>query len=145
MFGEKYDKALEVAKDAGLLVMRAGVGFCFCYIHGLPKMTAGMPMWEKLGGAMGNLGIHFAPAFWGFMSASAEFLGGACLIIGLLTRPAAAVMAFNMVVAMTMHLVLGQGLETASHAIEDFFLFSGLILTGGGRYSLDSMIFKGKF
>lgn len=141
---EKYDKALEIGRDAGLFVMRAGVGFCFVYIHGFPKMAAGMELWLKLGAAMGNLGIHFAPAFWGFMAASAEFFGGACLILGLMTRPAAAVMTFNMLVAVIMHIVMGQGLETASHAIEDMFLFSGLILTGAGRFSLDRLLFKGR-
>jgi len=145
MLIEKYENALTVGRDAGLLVMRAGVGLSFVYIHGLPKMLAGVPLWLKLGEAMGNLGIHFAPAFWGFLSALAEFGGGACLILGLLTRPTAAVMAFNMLVAVTMHLVMGQGLETASHALEDLFLFSGLIFTGAGRYSLDQLIFKGKF
>ena len=117
---EKYEKALAFGREAGLFVMRAGVGLSFLYIHGFPKMTAGTELWVKLGAAMGNLGIHFAPAFWGFMSASAEFFGGACL-------------------------VLGQGLETASHAIEDMFLFAGLVLTGGGHYSLDQLLFKGKF
>jgi len=145
MFWEKYAKALVIGRDAGLLVMRAGVGFSFLYIHGFPKITAGTELWLKLGAAMGNLGIHFAPVFWGFMAASAEFFGGACLVLGLMTRPAAGVMAFNMLVAVTMHLTLGQGLETASHALEDMFLFGGLILTGGGRYSLDQLLFKGKF
>ena len=142
---EKYEKALAFGREAGLFVMRAGVGLSFLYIHGFPKMTAGTELWVKLGAAMGNLGIHFAPAFWGFMSASAEFFGGACLVLGLLTRPAAAVLAFNMLVAVTMHLTLGQGLETASHALEDLFLFAGLVFTGGGRYSLDQLLFRGKF
>lgn len=145
MFTEKYEKALVIGRDAGLLAMRAGVGLCFLYIHGFPKITAGPELWIKLGAAMGNLGIHFAPVFWGFMAASAEFFGGACLVLGLLTRPAAAVLAFNMLVASAMHLALGQGLETASHALENLFLFAGLVFTGGGRYSLDQLLFKGKF
>ena len=92
---------------------------------------------------MGNLGVHFAPTAWGFMAATAEFAGGAFIIIGLLTRPAAMVLAFNMLVAVIMHLTLGQGLETASHAIEMLFFFSGLIFTGAGRYSLDQLLFIG--
>jgi len=142
---EKYEKPLNTARDAGLLIMRAGIGVCFFYIHGLPKIMAGAPVWAKLGAAMGNLGIHFAPVGWGFMAASAEFAGGFLIIIGLLTRPAAAIMAFNMLVAVTMHLALGQGLETASHALELLFFFTGLMLTGAGRYSLDRRIFKSGF
>jgi len=142
---ERYDRLLSAGRDAGLLVMRAGVGAAFIYIHGLPKLQAGPELWGKLGAAMGNLGIHFLPAFWGFMSASAEFGGGLCLLAGFLTRPAAAVLAFNMLVAATMHLTMGQGLETASHAIEIFFFSAGLVFTGAGRYSLDQQFFKGKF
>ena len=35
--------------------------------------------------------------------------------------------------------------ENARVSLEDMFLFGGLILTGGGRYSLDQLLFKGKF
>lgn len=142
---EKYDKALETGRDAGLLLMRAGVGLSFLYIHGLPKLMAGAELWAKLGGAMGNLGVHSSPVFWGFLAAAAEFGGGALLALGLLTRPAAAVMAFNMLVAVVMHLVMGQGLEPASHALENLFMFAGFVLVGAGRYSLDRLLFKGRF
>lgn len=142
---EKYDRILEIGRDAGLLVMRTGVGLSFFYIHGLPKIMAGPVLWGKLGGAMGNLGVDFAPLFWGFMAASAEFAGGALLVLGLLTRPAAAIMAFTMLVAAVMHLALGQGVEKAAHAWENLFMFAGLILSGAGRYSLDRLIFKGRF
>lgn len=139
-----YLKLLEHGKDAGLLLARAGIGFFFFYVHGLPKLTAGAPLWEKLGGAMGNLGITFAPAFWGFMAASAECAGGLFILLGLLTRPAAALLAFNMFVAMVMHLALGQSLGEASHAAESMFFFLGLVLAGGGKYGLDQLLFKGK-
>jgi putative oxidoreductase len=139
---EKYGKLLEKARDPGLLLLRAGVGLSFFYIHGLPKITAGPAHWAQLGAAMGNMGVHFSPVFWGLMAALAEFAGGAFLALGLLTRPAAAVMAFNMLVAVVMHLAMGQGLEPASHALEDMFVFAALLLTGPGRYSLDALIFR---
>ncbi len=124
---------------------RLGIGLFFFYVHGLPKIMAGPELWAKLGGAMGNLGVTFAPAFWGFMSASAECFGGLFVALGLLTRPAAALLAFNLFVAAVMHLSGGQGIEIASHAAEDMFFFMGLILTGGGRCSVDRLLFKGKF
>jgi putative oxidoreductase len=132
-------------KHYGLLAARAGIGLCFFYIHGLPKIIAGPALWARLGGAMGNLGIHFAPAFWGFMSAAAECFGGLFVALGLLTRPAAAFLAFNLFVATTMHLTLHQGLAAASHAIEDMFFFLGLMLLGSGRFGLDQKLFKGRF
>ena len=142
---ERYDQVMSAGRDAGLLIMRAGVGAVFFYVHGLPKVLAGAAMWGKLGAAMGNLGVHFLPTLWGFMAASAEFGGGLFLLLGLLTRPAAAILAFDMIVAAVMHLTMGQGMEAASHAIEIFFFSLGLIFTGAGRYSLDQLIFKGKF
>jgi len=142
---EKYDRMLAGSRDAGLLIIRVGLGAAFFYIHGLPKMAAGPELWAKLGGAIGNLGVHFAPAFWGFMAACAECIGGAFLALGLLTRPAAAVMAFNMLVAATMHLAMGQGLGAASHALENLIMFAGFTLIGAGRYSLDHKLFKGRF
>jgi len=141
---EKYEKFLAQGRDAGLLALRLGVGFFFFYVHGLPKIMAGPELWLKIGGAMGNLGIHFAPVFWGFMAAVAECGGGALLILGLLTRPAAAMLTFNMFVAAVMHLALGQGLKEAAHAAESMFVFLALLLAGGGRWSLDQLLFKGK-
>jgi len=132
MIKELHEKLLHHGKDAGLLLARAGIGFFFFYVHGLPKITAGAPVWEKLGAA------------WGFLAASAECFGGLFILLGLLTRPAAAVLTFNMFVAAAMHLGMGQGLKEASHAAEAMFFFLGLAFAGGGRYSLDQLLFKGR-
>lgn len=138
-----WEKALDDGRDYGLLVMRLGVGLMFFFVHGLPKIQAGPELWAKIGGAMANLGISFAPAFWGLMAASAECFGGLFLAMGLLARPAAAAMAFTMLVAATMHLTAGDGLKGAAHAVELFFVLSGLVLAGAGRFSLDRKIFGG--
>lgn len=123
--------------DIGLLVIRVGVGLMFLFVHGGPKLMAGPPMWEQVGGAMAVVGIGVAPVFWGFMAALSEGLGGLLLALGLFTRPAALFMTLTMAVASTMHLSHGDGLQTASHAIELGFVFLGLVLTGPGRHSLD--------
>lgn len=126
----------------GLLIIRLGVGAMFL-LHGWPKISGGPAVWERLGRAMGNLGVDFAPQFWGFMAGFAEFFGGAALLLGLLTRPAAALMAFTMLVAAVKHVKGGDGLTEASHAIELFFVFCGLGLLGPGRLSLDARL-RGK-
>src|SRR3990172_8899202 len=89
--------------DEGLLLLRIGIGIMFIY-HGWPKISGGPEFWGKLGGATTFIGINFAPTFFGFMSASAEFFGGIAVILGLLFRPACAVLVVNMWVATAMHL-----------------------------------------
>ena len=135
---EKFEKY----RDVGILILRVGIGVMFV-LHGWPKITAGPEMWGKLGMAVGNFGIHFAPSFWGFMAAFAEFGGGICLILGFCTRLAAILMAIDMVVAATMHLSKGDSLQVASHAIEAGIVFFSLILIGAGKYSIDKKIKKG--
>lgn len=128
--------------NVGLLVLRIGIGAMFIW-HGFPKLSGGPELWGKLGQAMGALGIGFAPAFWGFMAAFSECVGGVCLIIGLGFRVAAALLAITMFVAAAMHLNAGDGLKGAAHAVELCVVFISLIILGAGRYSLaDKMPIK---
>lgn len=83
------------------------------------------------------MGIHFIPAFWGFMAAATETVGGLFLLLGLFFRPSALLLAFTMIVAGLMHLSKGDGISGASHAIELFFVFFGLVFVGPGRHSVD--------
>jgi len=55
----------------GLLLLRLGIG-TLMFFHGLPKLMGGAEMWAKVGGAMKNLGLDFAPTFWGFLATFAE-------------------------------------------------------------------------
>jgi putative oxidoreductase len=131
--------SLDKYRDEGLLLLRLGLGAMFIF-HGLPKILGGPETWAKLGGAMANFGLSFAPAFWGLMSAAAEFGGALCLISGFLMRPACALLVINLTVAATMHLSMGQGFGMASHAIEDGIVFLSLLLIGPGKYALDTRL-----
>lgn len=126
-------------KEAGLLLLRLGLGAIFIY-HGLPKMTGGPQSWESLGAAMANYGITFLPAFWGFMAAFSELVGGMCLLVGVFFRPACFLLVFTMATAALMHLAAGDGLLRASHAIEDGIVFLSLIFIGPGKYSIDTKV-----
>lgn len=127
-------------RDIGLLILRIGIGGMFVLVHGAPKLFGGPDQWEKVGMAMGSLGITFMPAFWGFMAAFAEFFGGLCLILGLFFRPACILLTLTMIVATSRHLSQGDGWGRASHAIEDGIVFLSLILIGPGKYSLDEKL-----
>ncbi len=122
-------------KDFGLLALRVGIGLSFM-VHGSGKMF-NPSGWAALGGAMGNFGITFAPSFWGFMGAFAEFGGGILFILGFFFRPAALMMAFTMLVAMTVHLSKGDGFGGYSHAMEMGIVFFGMMFVGPGRLSID--------
>jgi putative oxidoreductase len=126
-------------RDIGILFIRVGIGLAFVFVYGEAKMFAGPEMWTKLGAAMSNLGITFAPAFWGFLSASAEFIGGILFTIGLFTRPVAFVMAFNMVVAMTVHFSMHDQWSKVIIPIQLFSVFIAIIFLGAGKYSLDNL------
>lgn len=125
-------------RDAGLLILRLGLGSMFIF-HGLPKITGGPAFWAKIGTTMGLFGVHSVPVFWGFMSSFAEFFGGIFLIFGFFFRPITMLMTINMIVALTMHLSHGDNFGIASHAIEDGIVFLSLIFIGPGKYSLDEL------
>lgn len=132
---------IESYRDAGLLVIRLGIGASMIIFHGYAKITGGPEAWEKLGGAMKALGIAVLPVFWGFMAAFSESVCSALIILGVLFRPAALLLAVTMAVAVLRHLGLpagaaGAGWSGASHALELLAVYVGLFLSGPGRYGI---------
>ena len=127
------------ALHAGLLLMRLGIGAMFM-IFGFPKLTGGPSGWESLGGAMAVVGIGWAPAFWGFMAAVSEFVGGLALVLGILVRPFAVLMTITMVVAVAMLKSGGAPLLQYGHALDMAIVFAGLTVAGGGRFALGALI-----
>lgn len=124
----------------GLLLLRVGIGVMFM-LHGYPKLVGGPEVWAGIGGVMGKVGLGFAPTFFGFLAALAEFGGGLLLVLGLFFRTACAALLFTMIMATVMHVSGGDGLSDYSHALESAFVFAGLLLAGPGRYSLDERLF----
>ncbi len=123
-------------RDLGLLLLRVGIGLMFMY-HGWPKIMGGPETWARLGAAVGNFGITFAPAFWGFMAAFAEFGGGLLLTLGLFFRVASILLTATMIVAVSTKFAAGGGLKEAAQPLELGILFLSLILIGPGKYSFD--------
>ena len=122
--------------DLALLILRVGIGLMFI-LHGYPKIIGGMEKWTGLGSyGMGSLGIHIFPAFWGFMAAFSEFIGGIMILLGLYIRCFSILLFISMIVATCTHLVGGEGIMGASHAIESAIVFLCLFFSGAGYYSI---------
>ncbi|MDD9257112.1 DoxX family protein [Klebsiella variicola] len=104
--------------DAGKLLLRLAVGGLMLF-HGLHKLLDGV------GGISGMLVAKGLPGFIAYGVLVGEVVAPCLLILGVLTRPAALVLAFTMVVAW---------------AIENLvYFFVGALaiaLLGAGRYSL---------
>ncbi len=139
MFG-KVASSEGVSKDFGLLLIRVGIGASLFIFHGYGKMKGGTSMWEGVGGAMGNLGITFAPVVWGFLAAFAESVGSILIVLGPLFRFATLMLAFNMFVATLMHLNLpadnpASGWAGAEKAMVYLLVYLSLFFTGPGRFA----------
>jgi putative oxidoreductase len=89
--------ALDRYRDAGLLLLRVGIGLSYMG-YGAPKLSGGPPVWEELGQATRYLGITVAPTVWGFLAAMSEFLGGFALVVGGLFRFATIFLVCTMIV-----------------------------------------------
>lgn len=125
--------------DLGLLIIRVAIGGAMI-AYGVPKFMSGGEYLTKVGESMGYLGIHFAPLFWGFLAALSEVMGGFMILAGFLFRPAAAALAFTMIVAtMTqMHNMTADQTftTTALHPLSYAGVFLGLLFAGPGKWSI---------
>lgn len=127
------------------LALRVPLGIIFA-AHGAQKLFGWFGGYglEGTGQWMASIGLE--PGYLMALAAgSAEFFGGLFLLIGLLTRPAAAVLAITMVVAIfSTH--ISNGLFMANNGYEfALVLLAGvtaLALSGGGRLSADQALVK---
>ena len=129
--------------DWGPLILRVVLGFLFV-LHGYPKlfkMYAGFAGWlESIGFKPGKL--------WALVVGVVEFFGGIALILGVFTELAAALIAINMLVAMTkvkwgkVKLIESERMGWELDLIY-FAAALSLLLTGPGAYAIGSYLFLG--
>lgn len=123
-----------VRVTAGLLLMPHGAQKLFGWFGGHGLTGTGQYF-------AANLGME--PGFvFALLAGLIEFFGGLALVLGLLTRPAALIVAVFMAVALSVH--IPNGFFWSNGGIE-YPLMWGLIalaifFRGGGRYSLDARL-----
>ena len=125
------------------LVLRIPVGIILI-AHGGQKLFGlfGGYGLEGTGQWMDSVGIH--PGYlMALLAGSAEFFGGLALLFGLLVRPAAAAVAFTMLVAIfSVH--ISKGLFMANngyeYALALLAVTVALLMSGAGRLSVDEAL-----
>jgi putative oxidoreductase len=123
--------------NLGLLVIRILIG-AFMVYHGIPLLIGGAGTLAKIGSAMGLLGIHAYPMFWGLMCALTYVVGGVAFVAGYQFRLACALLTFVMIMAANTHWHAGDSfLYATSRPLELASFFFGLIFVGPGAWSVD--------
>ncbi|MEW6022180.1 MAG: DoxX family protein [Pseudomonadota bacterium] len=128
--------------DAGKLLLRAVLAILLLF-HGVSKLSDGIGF---ITGMLQGLGL---PAFLGYGVYIGEVVAPLLVLVGLYTRPAALVVAINMVVALLLAHT-GQFFtlsDTGGWALELQGMYLGgalaVALLGAGRYSLGGI--NGRF
>jgi putative oxidoreductase len=127
--------------DIAILLLRAGVGGMLCIYHGWGKLV-GAWLWAfrstdwGFAQFVGSLGFP-VPVFFAICAALAESVFAVLLAIGLRTREAAAIVAFNMAVAVYHHARSDGKVESALLYLLPALLF---VFAPAGRFSLDALL-----
>lgn len=96
MSSNLINRILSSNAGAGALVLRVPVGIILA-AHGAQKLFGWFGGYGLEGTGQWLASIGLGPGFlMALLAGSAEFFGGLALVLGLLTRPAAAVTAFTM-------------------------------------------------
>ena len=138
-------RLLATGNGSAALVLRVPVGIIFA-AHGAQKLFGWFGGYGLEGTGQFFDSIGLAPGYlMALLAGAAEFFGGLALIAGLLVRPAAAALAFAMLVAIvSVH--WGKGFFVASGGLEYALALLAaalsLAFSGAGRFSLDRALGK---
>lgn len=133
----------ESLKEWSYLLLRVVTGAVF-FMHGYQKLTE-----LTVSGVAQNIitgALHWQPPLlWAYLLTYGELIGGALLILGLLTHWAAKVSAFIALVALVfVHLKSGFFIMNGGYEYILTLLAASIYLmaVGGGKYSLDTQWLK---
>ena len=126
-------------RDFGALILRVCAGLGLAFAHGIDKM----PPSESVIGVVAGMGVP-SPEVFAWAAGITELGGGLLLAIGILTRPAAILIAITMLVAA----FFGEAGNPFTER-EPALLFAAIaiyfVLAGPGRYSVDGWLAARKF
>ena len=137
------DRVLGTDAGFGTLALLIPIGIIFV-AHGAQKLFGAFGGYglEGTGQFMASLGL--TPGYlMALLAGSAEFFGGLALLFGVLVRPAAAALAFAMLVAIfSVHIDKGLFVDKNGYEYALALLAASvaLLISGAGRLSLDSAI-----
>lgn len=124
--------------DIGFTILRLAAGLMMAFGHGINKV----PPSEGFIEGVGELGFPL-PALFAWMAGISEFFGGILLALGLLTRPAAFLIAGTMTVAAFMQHwddpLFGSG-PSKEMALLYLIIALAFMLVGSGRLSIDQTL-----
>jgi putative oxidoreductase len=127
------------------VALRIPIGITFI-AHGAQKLFGAFGGYglEGTGQWMASIGLE-PGYFMALMAGSAEFFGGLFILLGLLTRPAALVLALTMLVAIfSVHFANGLFMANNGYEFGLALLAASvsLVFSGAGKLALDSLIAK---
>ena len=124
---------LEPHREIGPLFIRLAIGWHLVY--GTQDNVFNAARMAEFSGFLAQKGFAY-PELMAPLSAYAQFVCGLLYVLGLFTRPAAAVMVFNFIVALWM---VHRGLPYPDNALAILMLCASLFLLfhGPGRWALD--------
>jgi putative oxidoreductase len=127
----------------GVFFLRIVLGLAMV-VHGYPKVVApgilharnALSALDRYTHYVGSLGL---PSWMGYLSALTEFVGGICLILGLLTRFFAFLVTINMLVAIA-SVDIHRGYASCEFPLALAAIAFMILLAGPGKANLDRKI-----
>ncbi len=135
--GSRNGAAGSWGTDAGLLFLRVVAGTSLLLKHGLEKPEHFSAMAQHFPNP-----LHIGPVPSLLFALISDFICSMLIVVGLGTRWASAVAFFNIFVAWAFvhhFLFFGRGADHGELIVLYLAAFGCLMLTGGGRFSMDAM------